>query len=170
MRIHIPRVHGETPREKLFRTLLLLLVFAAVIWAFAMNNERIIDRLNMEGAVYDETGVLDKDQKKYIVSFTHTLRDEYGLDAKIQVFGGDFTVPELDTKTLYIGLAPAIRIVEMRFPPMMHKALGQEFIDSLETTFILPSFDQGDWPMALQEVLAAIYQKLDSIGKESIDG
>lgn len=170
MRIHIPRVHGETPKEKVFRTLLLILVFAAVVWAFMENNQRVIERLNLDGAVYDETGTLDKDQKKFIVSFTHTLRDEYGLNCRIQIYGGDFVVPELDTKTMYIGLAPAIGEVEMRFPPMMRQALGSEFIESLKTTFLLPSFEQGDWPMAIQEVLVEIFNKLEELNKEGADG
>ena len=170
MRIHIPRVHGETPREKAFRTLMLILVFAAVIWAFMENNERVIERLNLGGAVYDETGTLDREQKKFIVSFTHSLRDEYGLNCRIHIYGGDFVVPELDAKTMYIGLAPAIGEVEMRFPPMMRQALGPEFIESLRTTFLLPSFSQGDWPMAVQEVLVEIFNKLEELNKEGMDG
>jgi hypothetical protein len=115
--------------------------------------------------VYDETGTLTKDQKKMIVSFTHTLRGKWGTDCKIQVYGGDFVVPELDDKTLYIGIAPAIDTVELRFPPLMRKALGPEFIESLKTTFLLPSFKEGDWPMAIQEVLVEILKKLDSLNK-----
>ncbi|BDQ33932.1 TPM domain-containing protein [Pseudodesulfovibrio portus] len=170
MRINIPRVHGETPKEKVIRSILLILVFAAVIWAFTENNKRVIDRLNLDGAVYDETGTLDKEQQKFIVSFTRSLRDDYGLDCKIQIYGGDFVVPELDAKTLYIGLAPSIDVVEMRFPPMMRQALGPEFIESLKSTFLLPSFKQGDWPTAIQEVLVEIYNKLESLGKERDNG
>lgn len=170
MRINIPRVHGETPREKVIRTILLILVFAAVIWAFTENNRRVIERLNLDGAVYDETGTLDRDQKKFIVSFTRSLRDEYGLDSRIQIYGGDFVVPELDAKTVYIGLAPSINAVEMRFPPMMRQALGPEFIASLKETFLLPSFRQGDWPMALQEVLMEIFTKMESLNKKETDG
>jgi len=166
MRINIPRVHGETPTEKAVRTFLLVLVFAAVIWAFMKNNERVIETLNQDGAVYDETGTLDKEQKKFIVSFTRSLQKEYGLDCKIQVYGGDFVVPELDSKTMYMGLAPAIGMVELRFPPMMRQALGPEFIDSLKTTFLLPSLKGGDWPMAIQEVLVEIFSKLDELNKE----
>jgi hypothetical protein len=164
-RINIPRVHGSTPREKVIRSLALLLVFAAVIWAFMKNNERVVDVLNQQSAVYDETGVLDRDQKKMIVSFTQTLRAKWGLNCKIQVYGGDFVVPALDDKTLYIGLAPAIDQAELRFPPLMRSALGPEFIDSLKTTFLLPSFQDGDWPLAIQEVLVEILKKLDSLNQ-----
>jgi hypothetical protein len=170
MRINIPRVHGETPKEKVIRSILLILVFAAVIWAFTENNQRVIERLNLDGAVYDETKTLDKEQQKFIVSFTRSLRDDYGLDCKIQIYGGDFVVPGLDAKTLYIGLAPSIDVVEMRFPPMMRQALGPEFIESLKDTFLLPSFKQGDWPTAIQEVLVEIYNKLESLGKERDNG
>ncbi|MBG0790684.1 MAG: hypothetical protein H0S80_09330 [Desulfovibrionaceae bacterium] len=166
MRIHIPRVHGETRREKVIRSLLLILVFAAVVWGFTENNKRVIERLNLDGAIYDETHTLDKDQRKFIASFTRSLREEYGLDSKIQIFGGDFVVPELDAKTLYIGLAPSLGVAEMRFPPMMRQALGDGFAESLKTAFLLPSFEQGDWPMALQDVLAEIFNKLEALNKE----
>jgi uncharacterized membrane protein YgcG len=166
-RINIPRVHGSSPREKVIRSLALLLVFAAVIWAFMKNNEHVVEVLNQQSAVYDETGTLTKDQKKMIVSFTHTLRGKWGADCKIQVYGGDFVVPELDDKTLYIGIAPAIDTVELRFPPLMRKALGPEFIESLKTSYLLPSFKEGDWPLAIQEVLVEILKKLDSLNKEN---
>ena len=149
---------------------LLVLVFAAVIWAFMENNVRVIERLNLDGAVYDETKTLSKDQKKFISSFTRTLRDDYGLNCKVQIFGGDFVVPELDAKTMYIGLAPSIGTVEMRFPPMMRQAFGPDFIESLKVTFLLPSFEQGDWPTAVQEVLVEVYNKLESLDKEGEDG
>lgn len=166
MRIKIPRVHGESPKEKVFRSIALVLVFAAVIWAFYMNNKHVVDVLNQEGAVYDETKTLDKTQKKFIVSFTRSLREEYGMDCKIQIYGGDFVMPELDGKTMYMGLAPAIDEVKLRFPPMMRQALGKDFIESLKTTFLLPSFKEGDWPMAIQEVLMEIYKKLEQLKKE----
>ncbi|WP_272701007.1 hypothetical protein [Desulfovibrio sp. Fe33] len=167
MRINIPRVHGSTPKEKLVRTLALILVFAAVIWAFMKNNEHVVEVLNQASAVYDETGVLTKDQKKMIVSFTGALRDKWGMECRIQVYGGDFVVPDLDDKTMYMGLAPAIGVAELRFPPLMRKALGPQFIESLKTTFLLPSFEAGDWPMAIQEVLVEILKKLDSLNKEN---
>ena len=167
MRITIPRVHGSTPREKLIRSLALVLVFAAVIWAFMKNNQHVVEVLNRQSAVYDETGRLTDDDKKMIVSFTRALRDKWGMNCKIQVFGGDFVVPDLDDKTLYMGLSPAIGEVELRFPPLMRSAVGPEFIQSLKTTFLLPAFEEGDWPMAIQEVLVEILKKLDALNKEN---
>ena len=164
MRISIPKVHGETSKEKIIRSIALILVFAAVIWAFTKNNERVVDVLNQQASIYDETGTLDKEQKKFIVSFTRALRDEFGLDSKIQIFGGDFTVPELDSKTMYIGLAPAIKVVELRFPVMMRQALGEEFIDSLKADF-LESFTYDDWAQEIQVVLVAIFDKLTQLNE-----
>ena len=166
MRIAIPRVHGSSSKEKIIRSIALVLVFAAVIWGFMKNNERVVDALNKESAVYDETGTLDKEQRKFIVSFTHSMKNEYGLGCRIQIFGGDFTPPELDSKTMYIGLAPAIDVVELSFPPMMRRALGAEFIESLKTEHFLPSFAEGDWPLAIQIVLVEIFNKLDELEKE----
>ncbi len=171
MRISIPKVHGETPREKVLRSIALLLIFGAVIWAFIKNNERVVEQLNQASAVYDETKSLDKEQKKFILSFTHSLRDEFGMECKIQIYGGDFVVPELDSKTMYIGLAPAINDVQLRFPPIMRTALGDEFIESLKTENFLPSFKYNDWPQEIQVVLVRIFDRLTQIneGNKSIE-
>ncbi|QJB55834.1 hypothetical protein [Pseudodesulfovibrio sp. zrk46] len=165
MRITIPKVHGESPKEKAIRSIALLLVFAAVIWAFTKNNERVVERLNQEAAVYDETKTLDKAQKKFIISFTRSLKSEFGMDSKIQIYGGDFVVPDLDSKTLYIGLAPAIDVVEIRFPPMMRQALGDDFIKQITEENFLPSFKYNDWPQEIQVVLVRIYDKLTQLNE-----
>lgn len=166
MKIAIPRVHGSSPKEKLIRSLALLLVLAAVVWAFYENNKRVVEMLNKDSAVYDETDTLDKDQRKFIVSFVRSLRSQYGLACKIQIFGGDFVPPEIDTKTMYIGLAPSLRQVVLIFPPMMRSALGAEFIESLKTEHFLPAFQEGDWPSAIEIVLVEIFNKLEELQNE----
>ena len=166
MRARIPRIHGDTPREKIVRSLALVLVFAAVCWGFIKNNERVVDVLNRDSAVYDETKTLDKDQRRFIASFGRTLKDEFGLSSQIQVFGGDFTVPELDAKTMYIGLSPVTGEVQIRFPALMRQALGDDLILALRTEYLEPAIAEGTWPGELQVVLATIFQKLDELNKE----
>ncbi|WP_419786353.1 hypothetical protein [Pseudodesulfovibrio sp.] len=170
MRISIPRVHGDTPREKLVRTLALLLVFAIVVWAFTKNNERVIQVLNREGAVYDETKILDSEHRKFIRSFTSAMKKEYGLNSQIQVFGGDFVVPELDAKTLYIGLSPVTGEVRIRFPGLMRHALGEDFAETLTTEHLQPALQGDDWPQELEIVLALIYKRLEKMNKEGGSG
>jgi len=168
MKFSILKVQGDSSKERIIRSIALVLIFAAVIWAFMKNNERVVNLLNRESAVYDETGTLDKEQRKFIVSFTRSLRDEYGLGSKIQIFGGDFTVPDLDSKTMYIGIAPSIGVIKLRFPVMMRQSLGPEFIESLKTEHLQPSFKENDWPSAIQIVLVEIFNKLDELQKGEI--
>jgi len=170
MKIAIPRVHGSTLKEKALRSIALFFIFAAVIWAFYENNKHVVEVLNKESAVYDETATLDKEQRKFIASFVHTMKDEYGVRCRIQIFGGDFTLPELDSKTMYIGLAPSIEEVKLVFPPMMRRALGPRFIESLKTEHFLPAFKEKDWPLAIQIVLVEIFNKLDELKKEESSG
>lgn len=165
LRMRIPKVHGESSKEKAIRSIALVLVFAAVIWAFMENNKRVVDKLNQESSVYDETKRLDTAQKKFIVSFTRSLQDEFGVTAQVQIFGGDFVVPELDNKTLYIGISPSINEVQLRFPPMMRQALGPEFIEMLKTDIFLPSFKYDDWPGELQVALVTIFDKLTQLNQ-----
>lgn len=165
MRIHIPKVHGESRKEKIIRTIALMLVFGAVIWAFTENNERVVNRLNQASSIYDETGTLTTEQKKFIASFVRTLRDEFGFEAKIQIYGGDFVVPDIDSKTLYIGLAPSINMVEIRFPPLMRQAVGEKYIETLKNEHFLVSFKYDDWQEEIQVVLVSIFDKLTLINQ-----
>lgn len=165
MKIHVPRVHGESKKEKIIRSILLILVFGAVIWAFSVNNERVVDRLNRESVIYDETKTLTNEQKKFITSFTRTLKDEFGLESRIQIFNGDFVVPELNAKTLYIGLSPSINEVQIRFPGLIRTALGPDFAEKLKTEHFLPSFKYNDWAEEMQVVLIAIFDRLDQLNK-----
>jgi len=170
MRLRIPRVHGDTPKEKMIRSLALVLVFAAVCWGFIKNNERVVDVLNRDSAVYDETKTLDKEQRKFIVSFNRALKDEFGLGSRIEIFGGDFVVPDLDAKTMYIGFSPATGEVEIRFPALMRQALGDDFIEMLKTEYLQPAIAEGEWPQELQIVLATIFQKLTELNKDGATG
>ncbi|MEF2230620.1 MAG: hypothetical protein V3571_06805 [Pseudodesulfovibrio sp.] len=170
MRITIPRVHGRSPREKIIRSLALVLIFAAVCWGFIKNNERVVDMLNRDGAVYDETKTLDKDQRRFIASFTRTLKEEFGLSSRIQIYGGDFVVPELDAKTMYIGLSPSTGEVQIRFPALMRQALGDDLIEALRTEYLEPAIAAGEWPQELQMVLATIFQKLTELNKDGASG
>ncbi|CCH49686.1 hypothetical protein [Pseudodesulfovibrio piezophilus] len=165
MRLSIPKVHANNPKEKIIRTIAMLLVFAAVIWAFTKNNERVVDMINQQSSIYDETKTLDKEQKKFILSFTRTLKDEFGLECKIQIYGGDFVVPELDRKTMYIGLAPSINEVQLRFPGLMRQALGADFIEQIRTEHFLPSFEYNDWPEEIKIVLLTIFDRLSQVNQ-----
>ncbi|WP_243544736.1 hypothetical protein [Pseudodesulfovibrio tunisiensis] len=163
MRINIPRVHGETPKEKIVRSLLLLLVFAAVVWAFTENNKRVIQRLNRDSAVMDQTGMMTDEDKDFVRSFIRTVRDEFGIVARVQVFAGPVESPEVDAKTLYIGLSPAEGQAVVVFPPLVRRAVGEAFVESLTTEHFLPSFDRDDWIRELQIVLTLIFTQLTDI-------
>ena len=162
MRITLPTVHGSTPGERLLRALALVLVFAVVVWAFVKNSERVAETLNRQSAVYDETGGLGAEDRDFLAAYGRVLREEFGLECRVQVFAGDFVVPELDAKTIYIGLAPAIGAVEARFPALVAQALGPDVIQALRQE-LLAALSSGEWPARLRSVLLAILERLRRI-------
>ncbi|WP_147819912.1 hypothetical protein [Salidesulfovibrio onnuriiensis] len=163
MKINLPAPKGKTVMERTLRTLGMLLVFLVVIWAFYKNNENVLERVQKNRSVWDETGQLDKDEISYLRDFVKSMRERFGVAVKIQVFKGDVEMPELDSKTIYIGLSPAGRQVAVEFPPLLRPALGADFIESVNNEFFAEAFDTGQWGRELQILTTMIWSRLAAL-------
>ena len=113
--------------EQVIRGLAMLLVFGAVIWAFWAYNQRVIERLNADAAVQDETGTLTERDEIFIREFLSGLRNEYALNGRIRVTKGPVETPESDNDTLAIAISPPNGQAEVAFPALMRRALGADF-------------------------------------------
>ncbi|XPV76530.1 MAG: hypothetical protein ACNI27_01065 [Desulfovibrio sp.] len=155
------KVHGRSTLERVVRTLLLAGVFLTVMWAFWENNERIIDRLNHNKIVVDETKQMTKEEIQFAQNFLRGLKNEFGLDGKIRIFKERIIEPKLDSRTVFIGIAPLDRDVIVRFPGLIRKALGKEYILELEHQFFIPFWGDGEWRSGLSQMLMDIWTHLE---------
>lgn len=163
MKINMPAPKGKTAMERVLRVLGMLLVFLVVIWAFYQNNENVIERLQKDRAVWDETGRMSKEELSFLRDFVRSMRSKFGVDVKIQVFKEDIQPPELDSKTIYIGLSPAGQQVRVEFPALLKPALGAEFIQSVSNEYFMEAFANGDWPRELQILTTMIWSRLAAL-------
>jgi hypothetical protein len=71
-------------------------------------------------------------------------------------------LPEkLDTKTVFIGINPYSRQVLIEFPPLLRKALRQDYMYKLQNEYFIPYFEKNQWQVGLG---AALQQLWDDIG------
>ena len=153
-----------SPAERMFRVLAMILVLLAVIWAFWKNTDRTLDMIETRAAIYDQTGEMTDETKEFTRSFASSLREEFGLDFRLQVMNDALDPPELDQKTVYIGLRPSWQESLVVFPPLVERALGQDFRLAIQEGVLQEGMQTGRWQGALVETLIMIYEGLTGIG------
>ncbi len=155
-----PLFKGHTPGEKFLRALLLIGVFAVAGWGFWLNSEVTLNNIQSRGAVWDETGLLQEDEKQGLRAMAARFTAEHGINVRMQLCTGKAELPRQAPRTLYIVISPEHKQVLIDFPPLLHKALGDEFMDWLQNTHFVPYFAQEQWGIGLADALKAIWQRL----------
>ena len=155
-----PIITGETSTEKFIRFVLLLCIFAGVGYAFWIQNGRMMESIKSRGTVWDEAHALTGDQKKALRRFGSSLQEIYGMKFRLHIRSNVVELPEPDGKTLFIGLNPETRQVLVDFPPLLRKALGEEYMYQLQNTHFGPYFERDEWQAGLAEALAKLWDDL----------
>lgn len=166
MRLNIAPA-GRTAGERFLRSIGLLLVFALVAYAFWLNTQRTMEQLQTKNAIWDQTGVMNKQDIRYFKSFSRSMNDRFGIKVVIHVSKDKITLPKTDSTEMFIGVCPSKKQVVMNFPGLIRHALGPEFIDYLHTKHFADSFTENSWVSALQTAVAMIWQKLVDVENES---
>lgn len=155
-----PLVRGKSSGEKFLRLVLLIAVFSGVAYAFWLNTERTMQRLATRGTVYDQTETMQKAEKKALRDFAGLFKDEFGLQLKFYVVTEAVSLPELDGKTIFMGVNPATGQVLVDFPPLVRKALGDELMYRLQNEFIPARLESHGTARSLLDATALVWNKL----------
>ncbi len=155
-----PLVRGKSFGEQFLRFMLLIAVFAVCGWLFWENSQMTVRKLKARSDVWDRTGTLNPGQTKALSRFSNMFEDELGITVKLQIANEELEMPELDTKTLFMGLNLAEENAVVVFPPLVEKALGEDFRSRLENEHFPPYFASGDWPQGLVLAMAEIWDAL----------
>lgn len=154
---------GSTPGATFLRGVLLIAVFAGVAMLYSRHFEKTMDRINTRSTVYDQTGDMTPAQREALRDFAAALKQEFGIELRIQVRQGALTLPEADAKTLFIGLDLADRQAVVILPPLLERALDPEFVRRLRQDTFAPALESGDWPRGLSQALRDLGDQLTSM-------
>lgn len=148
------QVGGRSPSEKLARMLALMLVFGVVGWAFWQNNRGMLRRLNESRPVWDETGQLDKGERKFLREFVDTMEREFQIKAVVRVRKGDLDPPDAGEREFYLGLRPAEGEVDVVLPEDRAPKGLEEY---LEAKHFEGLWQDGQWRRGLRSALVTVW-------------
>ncbi len=158
---------NAAPWEGLLRALGMVFVFMGVIWLFWKHNQRTIEMLDAHQVVVDRGGMLTDAQKQSIRDLSRALKSSFGLDLRMVVADDGLGRPQVDAKTIHIGIDPAGEIFDVLLPPLVERALGQGFVRHLREEHFAPYWASGNWQRGLGEALSLLWNALNSPEDES---
>ncbi len=158
---------GRTPGESFLRFMLLIAIFVGAGWLYSVHFERSLDAIEARTAINDQTKSLTSDQKQAFREFSKVLKNEFGLELKLVFAAEPPPWPELDNKTIYLGLDTAHHTVDIAVPPLVERALGPGYVDMLKNEHFPPFFEQNRWAMGTAEALADIWKRLIEVDRPS---
>ncbi|WP_320171511.1 TPM domain-containing protein [Maridesulfovibrio sp.] len=152
--------YGRTASEKFLRMIGILIIFGLVAWAFWMNNQSTLEKLQARNALWDQTKILSRSEREFVQGFIRSMRSEFGVKVRIQIITDHLKEPKLDSNELYIGISPAHEEVIMSFPGLVRHALGDAFIEEMEKGHFTGNFTDDKWPTSLMTSLSMIWERL----------
>ncbi|MEW5775043.1 MAG: TPM domain-containing protein [Thermodesulfobacteriota bacterium] len=151
---------GSTPGATFLRGVLLIAVFALAAVLYQRNFERRMDLINTRAAIYDQSGTMTQEQRDALRDFAAALKNEFGIDLRIQVRKGGLTLPEADSKTLFIGLDLDAQEAVVHLPPLLERSLDPDFVRRLRQEHFAPFFAEDNWPLGLSLALRDLWERL----------
>ncbi len=159
-----PLIQGKTSAERVLRFVGLFAVIIVVMWLFWKNSEHTMRKIQSRGAVVDQTGTLTQEQKKALGDFAQLFKSDYGLELKIFVAEDHLSYPDLDAKTIFIGLVPSRTEAVVELPPLLAKALGPDLARTLTQDHFPHFYETGQWPQGLAMALERLWDAMQHVG------
>ncbi|WP_022662232.1 hypothetical protein [Paucidesulfovibrio longus] len=151
-------ISGKTPLERLIRMLAMLLVVALVGWAFWQNNRNMLERIYADKPLWDETGKLEPQLRAYAKDFSRTMRESFGIDARVRIRKSAVSRPEPVQGRLFLGISPEERQVVFVAPPEWDPEKARELQDYLEHKHFERHWDKN-WQTGLKSALVLIWNQ-----------
>jgi hypothetical protein len=154
-----------SPLERFLRAMALMAVFAGVLWAFEARFSRLADRLAQEQTVFDATGTLTDEQRRFLRQAGDDLKARFGMGLVVRVGHGPVEVPPLDEKTVFLGLSVGEKSARAVLPPLAAAALGPESGQVVERDILGASLADGRWPEGLCAAVIYLEQQLSGLSR-----
>ncbi len=154
---------GQSSTFRIFVTVLLFVVVGLFFWK---NYERSMDVILSSHLVRDETGTLSREQKDELSSFAMGLQDRFGFGLQIRVFEHFVEKPEPDSRVIFMGVSPAFQEVEIVWPPVLRRALPEDFTRHMEEEHFEEYWQGENWSRGLYQALHMLKEELLAIEQE----
>ncbi|WP_319762996.1 TPM domain-containing protein [Maridesulfovibrio sp.] len=154
---------GKTGAEKFLRLIGMVIVLGLVVYAFWVNNQSTLEKIQARNALWDQTKVLSRSERDFVQGFIRSMRSEFGVKVRIQIILDPITSQEVDPKELLIVISPPTQGVGMHFPGLVAHALGKGFISELENKHFVNHFSDDEWPTSLMTCLSMIWDRLVNV-------
>jgi uncharacterized membrane protein YgcG len=152
-----PLIKAESGSELFLRSMLLITVVVLVGVAFWYQIGANLRDINSRGAVWDEANVLTADQRAALREYAAELKEVYGIKLRLQIRTSPVALPDMDSKTLFIGINPQTQQVLVEFPTLLRKALGDEYLYRMQNEHFGPYFQKGQWQQGLADALTRLW-------------
>jgi hypothetical protein len=165
MRLRLPFPSGErfSGSARFIRILAFFVVMTVVAWAFWQQSERTVRELSARQAIADQMKLLSGKDLAFVKEFAANLERRYGLKFRLLTSAEAIAPPDLDQRTLFIGLSPARKEVVIVWPPLLAGALGADFTRYLADEHFTPYLAAGDTSQGLVHALALIWDRLGKL-------
>lgn len=132
-----------------------------LIWSnFSGERKGFMDVVSSNTVIEDQTHSLSSDDMEFLGRFAAGLEEEFGQKAVIRVFTGAVLVPDLDSRTMFLGISPGSEEVLVSFPPLISRSLPAGFVEDLRGPHFEPYFKNGNWDEGLKTALVQIWKGL----------
>lgn len=145
------------------RVIFMIIVFAAMCWAFWANSERYTSKFSAAGRVQDQLGAFSDTQKNEIVKILGRINRNVQVKVHVHTRDGIFTSPEAIDGEVLLGISPNQKQVVIFMPPLWRNAVGDGFIYQLRNEIISPGFEDGTWPDATIKALLLMEYRFESM-------
>lgn len=113
------------------------------------------------GAVDDRGRVLGKEQRQALIDIARIYKNDFGLVLKVRIGTIDDLSVGNTNKTLLFVLDPANKEADVYLPPLVRRALGPEYVETLRKRYLPAYFvEEGVWFDGLIDVLEDTWRQL----------
>ncbi len=154
---------GKTGTERFLRMIGMVVILGLVVYAFWINNQSTLQKIQARNALWDQTKVLDRSERDYVQGFIRSMRNEFGVNVRVQITLDPIMEQEVDPKDMLIVISPPNQDVGMSFPGLVRHALGNNFISELENKHFANHFSDDEWPTSLMTCLSMIWERLVNV-------
>lgn len=156
------RGRPETRKGRVFRPFFLVVILAVVCWGFWTNNQRRMEAIAVRGIFADETGSLSKEHKNEVVALVKSFKKDFGVPLEVHILKRPPALNAHDASRIYLDVVPAQSRAYLFLPPLVRRAVGDDFIHGMEMSF-QQDFASGDWRPGLVSAILALRAKLAEV-------